>query len=178
MPTRAHRTLARRQALRALPRQPLFGGRRTGLGIPLQRGSNRRQQAIALDRLQQEIDGTALHRFDRGRNVAVAGQEHDRSPRSAGIQPLLQRQPVDAGQREIQHWAAGVRRVAPLDTWDRSECRAVHVFSVAGTALDPKGPVARRPRTRATLGRTGNATQVAVARRGLHRAAVPRGPRP
>src|ERR1035437_9474745 len=63
------------------PRQLVVDFRNLGLafgqvGIPAERGPERREQLVVIEGLFQKIDGAELHGFDRERNVSVAG-DHD-----------------------------------------------------------------------------------------------------
>jgi hypothetical protein len=46
--------------------------------MPLEAQLDRVEQVLVAQRLGHELDGTALHRLDRHRDIAVAGDEDDR----------------------------------------------------------------------------------------------------
>ena len=64
--------------------------------------ADRGEQLVVIEGLFQEIDGADLHRFDRERNVAVAG-DHDH--RNIGVEFLDAAQQIDAG--DIRHAHVG-----------------------------------------------------------------------
>ena len=72
---------------------------------------DRRDQLLVGVRLGQELQRAGLDRPHRGRNVAVAGEKDDRRPRARLRQLLLQLEPAQSGQLDVQDQAA--RHVRP-----------------------------------------------------------------
>ena len=112
---RQHLALARRQR-----REQRLGRRALLAGPPEQqvlgeRLLDRREQHRVVDRLGQEVEGAELHRLGAHRHVGAAGQENDRQVAAALGERLLQRQPVEAGQRDIENEAAVLLRVAGVE---------------------------------------------------------------
>ena len=112
-----------------------FGVGVASAGILLFGARNRCQQVGVVDGLGQEIDRTRPHGANAGRDVALAGQENDRPLRPSRGQRLLQLQPIETRHGDIEHRAAGNRRIVVCEKCLRRRER-----------LDVVAPRAQQPR--------------------------------
>jgi hypothetical protein len=72
-------------------------------------------QVLVAKGLLDEVDRAVLHRLDRHRHVAVAGDEDDRHDRMHLVQALLQLEAAHAGHAYVEHEAAGPIGVEQLE---------------------------------------------------------------
>jgi hypothetical protein len=121
---RENLALARREACQALPERVHLDLRHASAPVHLDGVAHGRQQLPVIDRLGQEIHRAGLHGPHARRDVAPSSDEDD-GPRGArGRQRLLQLEPVEPGQGDIEHEAAGCRRVVLLEEGCRRGKRA------------------------------------------------------
>jgi len=73
----------------------------------VQRLRDRGEQVLVAKRFGQEVDGPGFHGAHRHRDVAVARDENDGHRRIHLGQFLLQLQPAQARELDIEHQAAG-----------------------------------------------------------------------
>src|SRR5690606_6230977 len=102
-----HLALARRKARLVFDEaahDPRFDALRD---IALDPGRNGIEQGLVAHRLGEEIDRARLHRLDGHRNIAMAGQEHDRLGIVVRHQLLLEVEPAPARHAYVEHHAAG-----------------------------------------------------------------------
>ena len=96
----------------------------TRLGVPGFSTGYRFEQILVLYGLGQEIDRAGFHGAYAGRNVAFAGDEHDRTMIAAGGgQHALNLQTIKTGHRNIQYGAAGNRHVVLFEEYPRRRIR-------------------------------------------------------
>src|SRR5580700_3685441 len=67
--------------------------------IPMQRSLDAFEQSVLAQRLLDKVEGSGLHRRNRQRNGAVAGDENHRDAPAPDIELLLQLEPVIWGIR-------------------------------------------------------------------------------
>src|SRR5215204_1814786 len=71
-------------------------------------------QHVIAERLGQELHRAGLHRLDRGRHVAVAGDEYDRHLCPID-DPLLEIDAAEIGQRHVEDEAAWTADAGTLE---------------------------------------------------------------
>ena len=74
----------------------------------LDRALEHRQQRVGLDRLLDEAVRAGLHRLDRLRHAAVAGDDDHLGVGVRLLEPAQQLQPVDVGQHHVGHDDVGL----------------------------------------------------------------------
>ena len=77
----------------------------------MQRSLDAFEQGVLAQRLLDEIEGAGLHRCNRQRNRAMAGDEYHRDAPAAEIELLLQFEPGHLGHTHIEQQAAATSRV-------------------------------------------------------------------
>src|SRR5215470_9884412 len=80
-------------------------------GLPLNRDADGRQQSVAGDRLDQEIDGTRLHRLNYRRCIGCTRYEYDRPINAILAQDRLQLSSINLGHQQIDHKTTWCGRV-------------------------------------------------------------------
>jgi hypothetical protein len=73
--------------------------------VELERLVDAVEQVLVAERLLDEVDRAGLHRLDRHRHVAVAGDEDDRQDRVALVELDLQFETAHAGHADVEHQA-------------------------------------------------------------------------
>ena len=92
----------------------------TRLGVPGFSTGYGFEQILVLYGLGQEIDRAGFHGTHAGRNVAFAGDEHDRTMIAAGCgQHALNFQTIKTWHRNIQYGAAGNGHVVLFEEYPR-----------------------------------------------------------
>ena len=75
------------------------------LGVTFDGTADRREQMVVVERFFEEVDRTRFHGTDTGGHVAVAGDEDDREIVSCLRQLVLQIEPSQSGESNIEHEA-------------------------------------------------------------------------
>jgi hypothetical protein len=106
-----HLMFARRERGQAPPERIESPPHHARMLIPGQRIVDRGQKVVVPERLEQEIDRSRSDRMDSGGDVAAPGHENDAALAVGLQQRLLEGQPAQARQTQVEHRAARRQRI-------------------------------------------------------------------
>src|SRR4029079_5145058 len=110
-----HLALARGQPLEIAGEAGLALELRAPLGAALRRCANRLHKQLVVERLLDEVEGSALERRSRRRDVAVRGQHHDWPAEPPSRELALHVDARQAGHPQVEQHAVGGLRARPLE---------------------------------------------------------------
>jgi hypothetical protein len=121
-------------------RQPLFAHRPLVTLLPrprvaAERALHRGEQLFLVDRLEQEVHRSSLHRADRRQHISLTGEEHERQRPPGARQRGLQLEAAHLGHLQIDDRAARVHRGCGREESSR---RVERLHRVAGELEQPR----------------------------------------